>query len=109
MISFKTKLILLTDLVFAGDIAPEHYALLLRVIVDAMRTEAGDAHTLPLLHPVLDPVKLHYRSALTTLSLPGSHHLMSVPGGRNRTWDGRGCDRAPAGLAAGTPCRSRRG
>ena len=52
------------NLVFAGDIAPEHYALLLCVIVDAMWTEAGDAHTLPLLHPVLDPVQLHYRSAL---------------------------------------------
>ncbi len=53
-----------THLVLARDVAPEHYALLLCVIVDAMRTEAGDAHTLLLLHPVLDPVQLHYRSAL---------------------------------------------
>ena len=74
-----------------------------------MRTQAGDTHTLPLLHPVLDPIQLHNRSALNTICHHmATHCLMSAPGGRNRTSGGRGCDKAPAAQAAERQGRSRR-
>ena len=66
----------LSHLVFAGDVAPEDDALLLRVIVDAVWTQAGDAHTLPLLHPVLDSIQLHDRSALNMITMTLLGHII---------------------------------